>query len=174
MLQVRCLSRQQLYTYTAADSDYFVQLEIIGQAIKVYIDGVLRISATDAAISAAGKAGLSVYSEATVPTDANGWQFSDFSAKDGPAVYAVGPASFSSADASTINMTATAASGGAGGYTYQWYRSTLVDLRRAGNILSGATALTLADSVSLVANTPYYYKLIATDSALATATSNQP
>jgi hypothetical protein len=41
---------------------YVVKLEMIGTAIKVYIDSVERISATDGDISAAGKAAVMQYS----------------------------------------------------------------------------------------------------------------
>lgn len=40
---------------------YAVKLDCTGTAIKLYIDGVQRISVTDSAISAAGKAGIVMY-----------------------------------------------------------------------------------------------------------------
>lgn len=54
---------------------YALKLEMIGTAIKVYIDGVERISVTDSAISAAGKAGVLQYS-------ANAQQVTSITAED--------------------------------------------------------------------------------------------
>jgi lysophospholipase L1-like esterase len=77
------------------------------------------------------------------------------------------------ADTTTINMLSAAATGGTGSKTYQWYRSTTTGFTPGpGNLLSGATSLTLADSASLSSGT-YYYRVIATDAAAATATSAQ-
>lgn len=73
---------------------------------------------------------------------------------------------------STANLSSAAASGGTGPYTYQWYRSTTTGFSPgAGNILAGQTALTLADS-GLLANTPYYYVVVATDTGNANVTAN--
>lgn len=58
-------SQVDLGTYAVAataDTDYDVKLEMRGSAIKVYIDGVERISVTDSAITAAGTAGVEIYS----------------------------------------------------------------------------------------------------------------
>lgn len=73
-----------------------------------------------------------------------------------------------------INATCTVATGGTSPYTYQWYRSTTSGFTPGGgNILSGATSLTLADTTAST-GTIYYYKLVSTDSAgtPATVTSN--
>lgn len=65
--------------------------------------------------------------------------------------------------ATTAQLAATAATGGTGPYTYQWYRSTTSGFTvGGGNLISGATALTLNDS-GLIPNTQYYYKVVATD-----------
>lgn len=82
-----------------------------------------------------------------------------------------GVASFVSATASTINVSATAASGGTAPLTYQWYRSTTANT--VGSLLTGATSLTLADSAALSAETPYYYTCRVTDGVASTADSNQ-
>lgn len=58
-------SQVDLGTYAVAataDTDYDVKLEMRGSAIKVYIDGVERISVTDSAVTAAGTAGVEIYS----------------------------------------------------------------------------------------------------------------
>lgn len=60
-------------------------------------------------------------------------------------------------------LSATAATGGTGPYTYQWYRSTTSGFSPgAGNLISGATSLSL-DDTGLIPNTLYYYKVVATD-----------
>ncbi len=65
---------------------------------------------------------------------------------------------------STIaSLSATAASGGSGPYTQQWYRSTTTGFSPGGgNILAGKTALTL-DDTGLVPNTTYFYKVVYVD-----------
>ena len=76
---------------------------------------------------------------------------------------------------SFANLSSAVAIGGTGPYTYQWYRSTTSGFTPgSGNIISGATALTIADS-GLLAATTYYYKVIATDTgnSNATATATQ-
>jgi hypothetical protein len=73
------------------------------------------------------------------------------------------------------NLTSAVATGGTSPYTYQWYRSLTPGFTPGGgNILAGKTTLSLADT-GLTADTTYYYKVVATDSAspAATATSNQ-
>jgi hypothetical protein len=73
---------------------------------------------------------------------------------------------------STANLSSAVATGGTGPYTYQWYRSTTTGFSPgAGNIISGATALTLADS-GLLPNTNYYYVVVATDTGNGNATAN--
>lgn len=73
----------------------------------------------------------------------------------------------------TANLSSEAATGGTGPYTYQWYRSTTSGFSPgAGNIIAGATALTLADT-GLIPGTNYYYKVVATDSGAVSGTSSQ-
>lgn len=72
--------------------------------------------------------------------------------------------------ASLVSAVATA---GTAPYTYQWYRSTTTGFTPGGgNIIAGATALTLNDS-GLIPNTVYFYKVIATDSGAVAGTSTQ-
>ncbi len=67
-------------------------------------------------------------------------------------------------------LASTAAVGGTTPYAYQWYRSvTTAFVPGAGNLISGATALSLTDS-SLVPGTTYFYKQVVIDSN-ATPTS---
>lgn len=81
-----------------------------------------------------------------------------------------GVISLISVTATTASLSATAATLGTGPYTYQWYRSTTSGFTPGGgNIISGATTLTLNDS-GLVPSTQYYYKVVATDSAVSPAT----
>jgi hypothetical protein len=71
------------------------------------------------------------------------------------------------------SLLSAAATSGTAPYTYQWYRSTTTGFSPGvGNLISGATALALSDS-GLIPNTQYYYKVVVTDAASATATSSQ-
>lgn len=73
---------------------------------------------------------------------------------------------------STANLSSAVATGGTGPYTYQWYRSTTTGFSPgAGNILSGQTALTLADS-GLLPNVSYFYVVVATDTGNSNVTAN--
>lgn len=70
------------------------------------------------------------------------------------------------------SLLATAATGGTGPYTYQWYRSTASGFSiGAGNLIAGATSLTLNDS-GLIPNTQYYYKVRATDTGHSNDTAD--
>ncbi len=67
-------------------------------------------------------------------------------------------------------LAATAASGGTGPYTQQWYKSTTTGFSPGGgNIIAGATALTLSDSGN-IPGTVYYYKVVYTDTGASNAT----
>lgn len=70
----------------------------------------------------------------------------------------------------TASLSSAAASGGTGPYTYQWYKSTVSGFTPgAGNIIDGATSLTL-DDTGLIPGTIYYYKVVATDTGASSAT----
>lgn len=73
---------------------------------------------------------------------------------------------------STAILASAVATGGTGPYTYQWYRSTSTGFSPgAGNILTGQTGLSLNDS-GLIANTTYFYVVVATDTGNGNATVN--
>jgi hypothetical protein len=151
-------------------TDYVVKLEMIADAIKVYVDGVQRISATDATYSAAGKAG--VFIGGAVSTDTTGYHLDNISATDvggGPALSA-GTASVTSYGLTVATVTSSAASGGTSPYTYQWQRST--SSGSGFSNVSGATSLTLNDT-GLTRGTTYYYRCVQTDSAAASVTTNE-
>lgn len=75
-----------------------------------------------------------------------------------------GVASVLSVGSNTAQLSATAATGASGTVTYQWYKSITTGFTPGGgNIIAGATSLSLSDS-GLIPNTPYYWKLQATDS----------
>ena len=85
----------------------------------------------------------------------------------------VGPITLTASGSTYVNMSCTAASGGTGPYTYQWYVSTTSGFTPgAGNIYTGATGLTL-NAPDLATGTTYYFKVKATDSVAATAVSGQ-
>ena len=89
--------------------------------------------------------------------------------------FAAGALSQVSVTSTTASLSSAVATGGTGPYTYQWYRSTTTGFTPGGgNILSGATSLTLNDT-GLIPNTQYYYKVVATDTGNGnvTATSSQ-
>jgi hypothetical protein len=74
----------------------------------------------------------------------------------------------------SISATGTAASGGAGGYTYQWYMAeTSGFIPGGGNLLSGETGQNLTEQTGLTEGVTQYLKRIVTDSDTDTATSNQ-
>ncbi len=67
----------------STSTTYIVKLEMRGTALKGYIDGVERLSATDGAITAANSAGLAWYSDrADACTNTSGYHFTDFDAAD--------------------------------------------------------------------------------------------
>lgn len=73
---------------------------------------------------------------------------------------------------STASLSSAVATGGTGPYTYQWYRSTTSGFTPgAGNLVSGATGLTLADS-GINPGTVYYYVVQATDTGAGNVTAN--
>jgi hypothetical protein len=73
-----------------------------------------------------------------------------------------GVISLVSKSSNQIKLAVTAASGGTGPYTNQWYRDTTSGFTPGGgNILAGKTALTLTDVV--IPDTQYYYKVVQID-----------
>ncbi len=68
---------------------------------------------------------------------------------------------------------ASLSTGGTGGNTFQWYRSTTYGFTPGiGNVLTGATTQNYSDTTA-VAGTLYFYAVIVTDSSTATVTSAQ-
>lgn len=69
-------------------------------------------------------------------------------------------------------LSSAVATGGVGPYTYQWYKSTTTGFTPgAGNIISGATSLSLNDSGNVPGSTVYYV-VVATDTGNANVTVN--
>ena len=85
-----------------------------------------------------------------------------------------GTASFGTSSATTITISATDATNGTPAYTYQWQRNSnggaYSNLSNGGGV-SGATTRSLTDA-SGTSGVLYGYRLVYTDSASATATSN--
>lgn len=70
----------------------------------------------------------------------------------------------------SVQLAVTAATGGVGPYTQQWYRSTTNGFSPGGgNLISGATGLTLNDT-GLIPGTVYYWKVVFTDTGNSNAT----
>lgn len=154
-------------TLTAGQS-YVMSLNVTGSTITCSVGGAAVITVTDTSITAAGFAGV-WFNEAATGTTGIGLK--NFTATG--AVLTAGTASLSSVTASQIVVTCGAAADGTAPYTYQWYRSTTPNFTPgAGNILTGATTLTYTDTTP-VFGTDYYYILVVTDNASATAQSNQ-
>jgi len=87
----------------------------------------------------------------------------------------VGPITLVSAQASSLQLSCAAGSGGSGPYIYQWYMSLTNGFTPAAtNAISGATGLTLTVQ-QLQPATEWYFKVVVTDTgnANATATSAQ-
>lgn len=84
-----------------------------------------------------------------------------------------GVLSLVSVSSNSDSVLSAVATGGTAPYTYQWYRSTTSGFAPGGgNIIAGATALSLLDS-GLIPGTQYYYKVIATDVGAVAGTSAQ-
>lgn len=82
-----------------------------------------------------------------------------------------GALSQTSVGPTSVVLASAAATAGVGPYTYQWYRSQTPGFSPGGgNIIAGATSLTLSQS-GLIPNTTYYYKVVATDTGDSNATS---
>lgn len=72
----------------------------------------------------------------------------------------------------TAQLSVPAATGGTGPYAYQWYKSTTSGFSPGGgNIIAGATSLTLNDS-GLIPGTKYYYEVVGTDTGHSNDTAN--
>lgn len=83
-----------------------------------------------------------------------------------------GAITLNSVTPTTANLTVAAATGGTGPYTYQWYRSTTSGFSPgSGNIITGATSLTLADT-GLTPGTQYYYVNRVTDTGNSNVTAD--
>lgn len=86
-----------------------------------------------------------------------------------------GALSIQSVSSTSASLVSAVATSGTAPYSYQWYRSTSSGFSPgSGNIISGATNLSLTDT-GLIPGTTYFYKVVVTDSAgsPATATSAQ-
>lgn len=83
-----------------------------------------------------------------------------------------GALSLVSVGSNVASVSSAVATAGTAPYTYQWYRSTTTGFSVGpSNIVSGATSLTLNDT-NLIPNTPYFYKVRATDSSSPAVTGD--
>lgn len=70
-------------TYTgdfALTTDYTMKLEMRGSTINCYVNGILRITTVDSAVTATGRAGIELQDSGAAGTD--GWQIDSISASD--------------------------------------------------------------------------------------------
>ena len=89
------------------------------------------------------------------------------------AALVTGAISVVSLNSTALSLASTAASGGTGTLTYQWYRSKTANFTPGtGTLIAGATSLTLVD-IGLDTDSVYFYKLRVTDSLSVTATTQQ-
>lgn len=71
------------YTVTLVDGEtHRVMLRMMGTTIQAYIDGVLRINATDSEIRVVGQAGVLIYDDNATPSDTTGIHIDNFQAAD--------------------------------------------------------------------------------------------
>lgn len=151
--------------------------------INVYLDGTIVITGQTASLTGftGGEVGIRTFGTITPTVGPNTKNFAsqvNTGAADGSNIFGgasltAGTASTTSAGNTIATVAVTAASGGTSPYTYQWYRSTTSGFTPGGgNIVSGATSLTLNDT-GLTNGTTYFYKNVVTDSASGTAISNQ-
>lgn len=83
--------------------------------------------------------------------------------------FIVGPITQVLVSPTGVSLTSPAATGGTAPYTYQWFRSQDPNFTPGvDTMLPGATALDLVDG-PVLPNSIYYYKIVATDNAAATA-----
>lgn len=158
------------FTRTVGQVYNFI-LECHGTTITAYKDGVSIISGTNSQISAAGWVAILL---SGANTDTTGIRFGKLRAYPfgaPSATLAIATPTLTSRTSTTANVAVTAATGGIPTYTYQWYRSTSSGFTPgSGNIVSGATSITLNDT-GLTPGADYYYKVIATDAGSQTVTS---
>ncbi len=134
------------------------------------VSGATSLSLNDTGLSPG-----TTYNYLTIATDSTGaiaWSSQAWITTSSGALTS-GTSSDSGVTSTGCTVTNTGASGGTAPYSYQWYRSTTSGFTPgAGNIISGATTLTYADS-GLSPSTTYYYKMVTTDAASSTVTAAQ-
>jgi hypothetical protein len=141
-------------------TNYHVKLQIRNATKKVFVDGVEVISSSDNSISATGHPGFWM----SGADDNNaGVHFDNYTVDDlvaaGLSVTATATPTATGAD---LTSTPT---GGAGGNTYQWHRSTTPNFTPSGGTaLGGATTQNYSDTTG-TPGTVYVYKVVVTDSA---------
>ena len=85
--------------------------------------------------------------------------------------YVMGALSLVKSQATVIDLSAIAASGGTGPYTYQLYMSTVSGFSPGGgNLVAGATSLSPMVT-GLIPGTQYYFKMVSTDTGNSSATA---
>lgn len=146
MLKIDAGSATSLGTFTqtlSADTTYTCKLEIRNATKKVYVDGVERISSTDNAVTAAGKAGLRDGSS-TAGSDTTGHHVDNFLAADtsGGTAYTLSAASgaFTLTGAAAGLGVGRRAAAGAGAFTLT---GTAADSRRTYALAAGPGAFVL-------------------------------
>lgn len=162
-------------TATVANTWYWVKFNVAGGtssviSAKIWLVGGSEPGTYSTTFTDSSSPILFGYPGVRLPTTSFA---DDVSITGTAAVFSAGSAVLNSVSSNHATVTVGAAALGVSPYTYQWYRSTTSGFTPgAGNIVTGATSLTLADS-GLTNGTTYYYVNVVTDSTSATAQSNQ-
>lgn len=140
-----------------------ITLSIYDQSAPTVALATHSITDTDAALqNLSGAWGFSFYS-GSFATRIQTFRVDSVLTSGTPSVVSTGK--------TTVKITSSSSTGGTAPLAYQWYRATFSGFTPGGgNIVSGATSLSLRDT-GLTANTTYYYKMVTTDAIAATVTS---
>lgn len=142
----------QFHWYDDADPDTII-----------YTSGVIRVES--AGLLTQGAWGIAAYDHDITTDDVSIYQLSS--------VLETGTASTGEVRKHFGNVNASAPLGGVAPYSYQWHRSTTSGFTPSGGTaIAGGTTRAFQDT-GLLPGTTYYYKLVVTDDAAATATSNE-
>jgi len=154
-------------------NDYVVKLEMRGTAIKVYVDGVQRISVTDSGTSAAGKAGIG-FAGGVTGDNASRIHVDNVSAADPASSLSAGTLANTAYGLTTGTFSYGTVTGGTAPYSTQLQKSPAGagTWSNIGSPQSGATPTLTA--TGLTRGTAYDFRAQTTDSAgsPATVTSN--
>lgn len=165
------------------DQAYNVELRMAGTSIKVFVDGVERISAADSEITAAGRAGINLYANGGGIGDVYNHHIDDFDAVDAAAGDTTAPVLTSpvgtSTGATTATVGATTDEGNGTLYAVVTTSATAPSVAQikagqnqagaaapwSGSVAVSSTGAKTINATGLTASTSYYAHLVHTDAA---------